>query len=237
MVGLRHRYSPIGRVNSRPTWWAVNMRQKQLFATTSAIFVAGGFLFLTGCSFGATSKSEPAPLAQSLAPTPAPTVQPTSTPGAKPAFDARIQEVRAELRSPNGLDTTNPAVVTDPEPASLTPDETAVREMFYTNFTAVVLEDVEAMLQTMSPACPGYAEAVEAARQAFRTYDFSYQIEEGPNINVRGNEASVEVVQVTRRAAGPEFRNNRTRFTHSLVKEEGGWKMSSTSFDEIEYLN
>ena len=98
---------------------------------------------------------------------------------------------------------------------------------------------MEAVLQTVSPACAGDGEAIEIVRGLFQNYDLQYEIEELQNINVQGTEASLEVVQVTRKVAGPEFRDNRMRISHTLVKEDGEWKMCSSTFliEDIEFLN
>ena len=57
------------------------------------------------------------------------------------------------------------------------------------------------------------------------------------NISVKGNEASIEVVQVTRKVAGPAFRDNRIRASNTFVKEDGEWKTCVTTIINIEFLD
>jgi len=127
--------------------------------------------------------------------------------------------------------------VIEADPASLAADEAAIREFLYRNAAATGAEDLEAVLQQISPACVSYDEAKEVFQMLFQAYDLQYEIEEVVNINVQGTTASVEIIQVTRKVAGPAFNDNRARVLHDLVKEDGEWKVCSSTMIHGENLD
>jgi hypothetical protein len=97
--------------------------------------------------------------------------------------------------------------------------------------------DAQAALAVMHPDAPGLARAREATEQVTATYDLIYMIQSLTVESADENEAKVRFSQITQKAAGPEFRNNRLVGIHTLRKYQGAWKIYSTQALKIEYLD
>jgi hypothetical protein len=96
--------------------------------------------------------------------------------------------------------------------------------------------DVNATLAVMHPDAPGLDRTRETTEQVIETYDLVYLLQNLSLESVNESEAKVRFTQVTQRASGPAFRNNRVVGIHTLRKHGGAWKLYSTEVLSIDYL-
>ncbi len=96
--------------------------------------------------------------------------------------------------------------------------------------------DANAALAVMHPEAPGLARTRETTEHFVETYDLIYMLQNLSLESVNENEAKVRFTQVTQRAAGPPFRNNRVTGIHTLRKFGEAWKLYGTQVISIDYL-
>lgn len=97
--------------------------------------------------------------------------------------------------------------------------------------------DANAALAIMHPDAPGLAQTRETTEHFVETYDLIYMLQNLSLESVNENEAHVRFTQVTQRASGPPFRNNRVVGIHTLRKSGGAWKLYGTEVISIDYLD
>ena len=96
--------------------------------------------------------------------------------------------------------------------------------------------DANAALAVMHPDAPGLARTRKTTEQFVETYDLIYMLQNLSLESASENEARVRFTQVTQRASGPAFRNNRVVGIHTLRKSGGAWKLYATQVISIDYL-
>jgi ketosteroid isomerase-like protein len=124
-----------------------------------------------------------------------------------------------------GRDSTNSPAVSDP-----------IFAVVRTQTKALNRRDANAALAVMHPDAPGLAATRQTTEQFVQTYDLIYMLQNLALESVSETEAKVRFTQVTQRASGPEFRNNRVTGIHTLRKHGGAWKLYSTQVLSIDYL-
>lgn len=97
--------------------------------------------------------------------------------------------------------------------------------------------DAAAATAAMHPEAPGFAKSRQLTEQLLANYDLIYMIQSLNIVSESEEEAKVRFVQMTEKAAGPEFRRNRVSGVHTLRKYRGAWKIYSTKMESIEYLD
>lgn len=119
---------------------------------------------------------------------------------------------------------------------------TEIRDVLDRNFEAYNREDVEAMLQTLSPTIPKRQEFAEESARLFATTDSHISIEEFEFIEVRGQYATARVVQATYNNAKDELEQTdrdvayrsqsallppaeRVEYIQSFKRERGKWRL------------
>lgn len=97
--------------------------------------------------------------------------------------------------------------------------------------------DVNAALAIMHPDAPGLARTRETTEKLLEAYDLIFMLQNLSLESVNENEARVRFTQMTQRASGPAFRNNRVVGIHTLRKFDGAWKLYGTEVISTEYFD
>ena len=105
------------------------------------------------------------------------------------------------------------------------------------NRAAAQNEDVKTFMDTLDPESPLYAASRQIMHNLVQQYDLNYEILTVKVVKKTNTEAKVRVTMVTKKVSGPEFRDNRMIAVNDLVKRNGKWKISSTTIEQITYLN
>ena len=106
------------------------------------------------------------------------------------------------------------------------------------NLTYATDENLNGYMWTIHPDAPAYANTRSLMRTAMDDFDLTYQLLDSELISFSGDTARVRVIQLTR-SNGPEpnFRDNQLEAVHTLkLGDDGKWKIYSSSFSDIEYL-
>jgi hypothetical protein len=92
---------------------------------------------------------------------------------------------------------------------------------------------------TLHENAPGLDQNRELTLDAFEKFDLSYSIVDWEIEEIDSQTAKIRVVQITRKVSGDEpFRDNQLEAVHTLKKDsEGNWKLYSSEFENVEYLN
>ncbi len=100
-------------------------------------------------------------------------------------------------------------------------------------------EDMAGYMDTLHEESPGRGTTRELMQTAFDDYNLSYEIVESEIVSISDDSARVRVVQITRKKSGNlPFRDNRLTAVHTLRRgADGSWKIYSSDFSDIEYLN
>jgi murein L,D-transpeptidase YcbB/YkuD len=112
-----------------------------------------------------------------------------------------------------------------------------IKAVFYKSLKALNEENIAAYLATIHPQAPDYAQSKELLTTLFAHYDIKYEINSIDIIKISENEATVRLVQTTKKIRGPEFKNNKLETLNILKKVKGQWKFYSTQPESVEFLN
>lgn len=100
-------------------------------------------------------------------------------------------------------------------------------------------EDMAGYMGTLHEDSPARGTTRELMQTAFDDYNLSYDLVESEIVSISADSARVRVVQITRKRSGNlPFRDNRLTAIHTLRRgADGSWKIFSSDFSDIEYLN
>lgn len=118
--------------------------------------------------------------------------------------------------------------------------DSRITSVVYENVRAVEKENFEALLATMYKESPLYGNTVKTTpqmKELFNMYDLKYELKDVRVLEKSDREAKVQYIQITRKAKGPAFRNNKLTGIYFLRKTEGKWKLYDSEIKKIEYLN
>lgn len=121
--------------------------------------------------------------------------------------------------------------------ADVNSEKAAIQSVVVLNLKALNEENIEAYMATIDPKSPGFELTKNAIAQSFSIYDLNYVMNKFDVTTITGNTAIVTVDQTTTKIQGPQFRNNRMVLKHQFNKSNGQWKMFSSEFQKVEYLN
>ncbi len=105
------------------------------------------------------------------------------------------------------------------------------------NLKAMEREDVDATMATIDPSSSGFEMTKEMIKVIFEQYDLKYELSDLKVIKRSDKEAEVGFTQVTRKVAGPDFRNNKITGVHILRMKDGAWRIFSSQIKTTEYLD
>ena len=123
-----------------------------------------------------------------------------------------------------------------PTPAFDEPAVKAEVEKFLRdNAKAMQDENLEASLATVAEKDKAQAKAI--FEQIFKMFDLKYTLEKIEIVVKDANTAEATVVQKTEKVAGPEFRDNRGKFLHTLKKVDDKWTFADTKILSVDFLD
>jgi hypothetical protein len=116
-------------------------------------------------------------------------------------------------------------------------DQDKIKGVIYDNVKALQKEDVEMELATIHTKSAFYASTKEMAPKLFAMADSKYDISYLKILSIGPEEATVRVIQLTKRISGPMVRDTKMTLLHTLKKEDDRWKIFDTKVEKTEFLN
>ena len=116
-------------------------------------------------------------------------------------------------------------------------DEDLINAAVQANFDYTNKEDLDNLLTTIDETSPAYAQTKQLYAQVFQVYDLESAIESSKIIDYTGDEASVYLVQTSKKLSGPELADTRSTTVTTLKKSaDGKWKLVQTYLIKSEPL-
>ena len=130
------------------------------------------------------------------------------------------------------------AAVAEPEKKPLDPALVKeLKDVIKSNIFAVSKRNINMALDTIHPESPTKESSKDMMTYIFARLQLKYTIQQLEVIEVDGEEAKVQVLQVTQKLSGnAAFRDNRVKMLHTLKRDGKKWKMYSSEALLIEYL-
>lgn len=118
-------------------------------------------------------------------------------------------------------------------------EEETIKEVLQLNLDAAESEDLELYLSTLANEAVAVENENHAIQNLFDTYDIDYELVDIEDITIDGNTAKVKMTQSSKAlevAEGYMFNDNVAVATHTLIKEDGKWKIAATEVNSVELL-
>ncbi|AIQ39685.1 copper amine oxidase N-terminal domain-containing protein [Paenibacillus sp. FSL R7-0297] len=116
-------------------------------------------------------------------------------------------------------------------------DEDLINAVVQANFDYTNKENLDGLLSTIDETSPAYAQTKQAYAQMFQVYDLDSAIESSKIIDYTADEASVYLVQTTKKLSGPALPDSRSTTVTTLKKSaDGKWKLSQSYMLKTEPL-
>lgn len=113
----------------------------------------------------------------------------------------------------------------------------AIEQLIKNNAEFFQKEDLESYIGTLDPTSPEIENTRAMMVELFENYDLKLTIESTRILKISENKADVEVVQVTSKVSGGDFRDNKINIVHNLKKVDGAWKISGSKTIKIDYFD
>ena len=98
-------------------------------------------------------------------------------------------------------------------------------------------KNINMALSTIHPESPTMESSKDMMTYIFARLQLKYTIQQLEVKEIDGDEAKVEVLQVTQKVSGnAAFRDNRVKMLHTMKRDGKKWKMYSSEALLIEYL-
>jgi ketosteroid isomerase-like protein len=118
-----------------------------------------------------------------------------------------------------------------------TADEDLINAVVQANFDYTNKEDLDNLLTTIDETSPAYAQTKQLYAQVFQVYDLESASDSSKIIDYTGDEASVYLVQTSKKLSGPELADTRSTTVTTLKKSaDGKWKLVQTYLIKSEPL-
>jgi hypothetical protein len=105
-------------------------------------------------------------------------------------------------------------------------DEELINAVVQANFEYTNTENLDGLLTTIDETSPAYAQTKQLYAQMFQVYDLESAIESSKIIDYTADEASVYLVQTTKRLSGPALPDTRSTTVTTVKKSaDGKWKL------------
>ena len=115
--------------------------------------------------------------------------------------------------------------------------EKELKDVVKTNIFAVSKKNINMALSTIHPESPTLESSKDMMTYIFARLQLKYTIQQLEVKEIDGDEAKVEVLQVTQKVSGnAAFRDNRVKMLHTMKRDGKKWKMYSSEAFLIEYL-
>ena len=112
-----------------------------------------------------------------------------------------------------------------------------LKDVVKTNIFAVSKRNINMALSTIHPESPTMESSKDMMTYIFARLQLKYTIQQLEVKEIDGDEAKVEVLQVTQKLSGnAAFRDNRVKMLHTMKRDGKKWKMYSSEALLIEYL-
>ena len=146
----------------------------------------------------------------------------TSLPGSSTTIPAPELEAKPDEVEKKKLD---PAMVKE------------IKDVVKSNIFAVSKRNINMALSTIHPESPTVESSKDMMTYIFARLQLKYTIQKLEVKDIDGDEATVEVLQVTQKLSGnAAFRDNRVKMLHTMKRDGKKWKMYSSEALLIEYL-
>lgn len=119
--------------------------------------------------------------------------------------------------------------------AQPTPTNQQLFDVLHENARAGVTEDLDAYMATVHPGSPMYDQTEEVLKEMFVTYDLNFEFYDLTVTSLKPNEAKIHFSLLTRKRAGPDFRNNIVIGTMILRPDNGVWKIYNQEVEDVQY--
>lgn len=117
-------------------------------------------------------------------------------------------------------------------------DEDLINAAIQANFDYTNKENLDGLLTTIDETSPAYAMTKQTYAQVFQVFDLESAIESSKIIDYTGDEASVYLVQTTKRLSGPALADTRSTTVTTLKKSaDGKWKLVQSYVIKSEPMN
>ena len=112
-----------------------------------------------------------------------------------------------------------------------------LKDVVKTNIFAVSKRNINMALSTIHPESPTMESSKDMMTYIFARLQLKYTIQQLEVKEIDGDEAKVEVLQVTQKLSGnAAYRDNRVKMLHTMKRDGKKWKMYSSEALLIEYL-
>ena len=119
--------------------------------------------------------------------------------------------------------------------AQLTPTNQQLFDVLYRNAQAGNAENMDAYMATIHPDSPMYGQTQTALRLVFSQYDLDFKFYDLKVTSLTSDEARIHFSLLTRKRAGPDFRNNIVTGTMVLRPDNGVWKIYNQQVENVQY--
>ncbi len=116
-----------------------------------------------------------------------------------------------------------------------TPTNQQLFDVLHVNAQAGVDEDLEAYMATIHPNSPLYDQTEDVLKDLFAQYDLDFKFYDMTVTSLKSNEAKIHFSLLTRKRAGPDFRNNIVIGTMILRPDNGVWKIYNQEVEDVQY--
>jgi tetratricopeptide (TPR) repeat protein len=116
-----------------------------------------------------------------------------------------------------------------------TPTDQQLFDVLHTNAKAGVNEDLEAYMATIHPNSPLNNRTEDTLKEMFATYDLNFEFYDLTVTSLMSNEAKIHFSLLTRKRAGPDFRNNIVIGMMILRPDDGVWKIYNQTVEDVQY--
>ncbi|AIQ27976.1 hypothetical protein P40081_07135 [Paenibacillus sp. FSL P4-0081] len=116
-------------------------------------------------------------------------------------------------------------------------EEDLINAVVQANFDYTNKENLDGLLSTIDETSPAYTQTKQVYAQMFQVYDLDSAIESSKIIDYTADEASVYLVQTTKKLSGPALPDSRSTTVTTLKKSaDGKWKLSQSYMLKTEPL-
>jgi len=116
-----------------------------------------------------------------------------------------------------------------------TPTNQQLFDVLHENARAGVNEDLNAYMATIHSNSPLYDQTEDVLKEMFSTYDLDFEFYDLTVTSLKANEAKIHFSLITRKRAGPDFRNNIVIGTMILRPDNGVWKIYNQEVEDVQY--
>ena len=116
-----------------------------------------------------------------------------------------------------------------------TPTDQQLFDVLHTNAQAGVTKTWTAYMATIHPNSPLYDQTEDALKDMFAQFDLDFEFYDLTVTSLKSNEAKIHFSLMTRKRAGPDFRNNIVIGTMILRPDNGVWKIYNQEVEDVQY--